>query len=202
MKKSKKFIFSVIIVALILAVIGNLHSEISEDMEIYDKTLRLHIPANSDSDEDQALKLQVRDAIIEIMKEPLSDCKNKEDAVKVTENMKNKIKETAERVIEQNGKNYSASVTLTEEYYPKKEYEGITLPAGTYTSLKIELGEAEGKNWWCVLFPQVCTGTAEAKETLAQVGFTTNQIRLLTDQESGEYVIKFKIIEIVKSIFG
>ncbi len=202
MKKSKKFIFSVIIVAFILAVIGNLHSEISEDMEIYDKTLRIHIPANSDSDEDQALKLQVRDAIIEIMKEPLSDCKNKEDAVKVTENMKNKIKETAERVIEQNGKNYSASVTLTEEYYPKKEYEGITLPAGTYTSLKIELGEAEGKNWWCVLFPQVCTGTAEAKETLAQVGFTTNQIRLLTDQESGEYVIKFKIIEIVKSIFG
>lgn len=202
MKKNRLFIISVIAVAFILAAVGSLRSEISEDLEIYDKTLRLHIPANSDSTEDQELKLKIRDAVITLMKEPLSDCKTKKAATEVAESMKGRIKEVADKVIAENGKNYKATVTVTEEYYPKKAYEGITLPAGTYTSLKIELGEAEGKNWWCVLFPQVCTGTAEAKETLAEVGFTANQIRLLTEQESGEYVIKFKIVEIVKNIFG
>ncbi len=202
MKKNKIFIFSVIIGAFILAVIGGLRAEISEDMEIYDKTLRLHIPANSDSAEDQGLKLKVRDAVIEVMREPLSDCKTKEAATEVARRMMPVIKATADKVIAENGKSYKAEVTVTEEYYPKKEYEGITLPAGTYTSLKIELGEAEGKNWWCVLFPQVCTGTAEAKTVLAEVGFTANQIRLLTEQESGEYTVKFKIVEIIERLFG
>lgn len=187
---------------MLIAAVGGYKKEISEDMEIYDKTLRLHIPASSDSEEDQELKLKVRDAVIELMKEPLEDCKTKEEAAAVAEKMTSKITETANRVIAENSKSYTATVSITEEYYPKKEYEGLTLPAGTYTSLKIELGEAKGKNWWCVLFPQVCTGTAEAKETLAEAGFTANQIRLLTEQESGEYVIKFKIVEIIERLFN
>lgn len=202
MKKNKIFIFAVLIGALALSVFGNFKQEISEDMEIYTKTLRLHIPANSDSAEDQELKLKVRDSVIELLKAPLSGCKTKEEAAAVAENMKSKITETANRVIAENGKSYTAAASVTEEYYPKKEYEGLTLPAGTYTSLKIELGRAEGKNWWCVLFPQVCTGTAEAKETLAEAGFTANQIRLLTEQESGEYTVKFKIVEIIERLFG
>ncbi len=202
MRKNKIFIFSVIIGAFLLAFIGNLRAEISEDMEIYDKTLRLHIPANSDSKEDQELKLKVRDAVIEVMREPLSDCKTKEAATEIAKKMTPLIKKTADKVLAENGKSYEATVTVTEEYYPKKKYEGITLPAGTYTSLKIELGEADGKNWWCVLFPQVCTGTAEAKTVLAEVGFTANQIRLLTEQESGEYTVKFKIVEIIERLFG
>ncbi len=202
MRKNRIFIFSVVIGAVILALIGGLRAEISEDMEIYDKTLRLHIPANSDSADDQGLKLKVRDAVIEVMKEPLSDCKTKEAATEVAKRMIPIIKATTDRVIAENGKDYKATVSITEEYYPKKEYEGITLPAGSYTSLKIELGEAEGKNWWCVLFPQVCTGTAEAKTVLAEVGFTANQIRLLTEQESGEYTVKFKIVEIIEKLFG
>ncbi|MBQ9117414.1 MAG: stage II sporulation protein R, partial [Clostridia bacterium] len=78
----------------------------------------------------------------------------------------------------------------------------ITLPAGQYASLKIELGKAEGKNWWCVLFPQVCVGCARPAEALAEVGFTANQIKLLTEQEEHEYVVKFKLLEIVEGIFG
>lgn len=202
MKKNKIFIFAVLIGALALSAIGGFKQEISEDMEIYTKTLRLHIPANSDSAEDQELKLKVRDSVIELLKAPLSGCKTKEEAAAVAENMKSKITETANRIIAENGKSYKAAVSVTEEYYPKKEYEGLTLPAGTYTSLKIELGRAEGKNWWCVLFPQVCTGTAEAKETLAEAGFTASQIRLLTEQESGEYTVKFKIVEIIERLFG
>lgn len=202
MKKNGIFIFSVVLGALILAIIGGLRAEISEDLEIYEKTLRLHIPANSDGKDDQELKLKVRDAVINLLSEPLSECKTKEEAEAVAKRMTPIIKQTAERVISENGKDYCASVTLTEEYYPKKQYDGITLPAGKYASLKIELGKAEGQNWWCVLFPQVCTGTARAEETLAEVGFTSNQIHLLTDQEKGEYKVKFKIVEIIKRLFG
>lgn len=202
MKRNIIFIVCVLIGALIFAIIGNLKEELSEDMEIYDKTLRLHIPANSDSAEDQSLKLKVKDAVIKLLEEPLSKCKTKEEAVSVAEKMKAEIEKTADKVILQNGKSYKASVSITEEYYPRKDYEGITLPAGSYSSVKIELGEADGQNWWCVLFPQVCTGTAEAREALAEVGFTANQIRLLTEQESGEYTVKFKILEIIENIFG
>ena len=109
---------------------------------------------------------------------------------------------TANNVLSENNFDYTATVTLTEEYYPRRSYEGFTLPAGTYTSLKIELGKAEGKNWWCVLFPQVCIGSAKPQEALAEVGFTANQIRLLTEQEETEYVVKFKIVEILEGIFG
>ena len=202
MKKNVIFIVSVIFGAMLLSIFGGLRAEISEDLEIYEKTLRLHIPANSDSTEDQQLKLQIKDAVLELLKAPLSECKTKEDAEAVVKRLAPTIKNTAERIINENGKSYSTSITLTEEYYPKKEYDGITLPAGTYSSIKIELGNADGKNWWCVLFPQVCTGTARAEETLSEVGFTSNQIHLLTDQEKGEYKVKFKIVEIIKGLFG
>ena len=202
MKSGKKFVILVVAVALVVSVFNFIRMCMDEEMEIYEKTLRLHIPANSDSKEDQELKLQVRDAVIELLKDPLSECKTKEDAVRVAEEMSDEIERVSDEVINENGKNYKATVTITEEYYPRRQYEGISLPAGNYTSVKIELGEAEGQNWWCVLFPQVCTQTASADEVLAEVGFTANQIRLLTDQEDCEYVVKFKLLEIIEGIFG
>ncbi len=196
----------VIICAIILVIfcassfLGN--SVLKEEREIYEKTLRLHIPACSDSAADQEVKLKVRDAVLELLREPLSECETKDQSVKVVEQMRGDIQSTANKVLRDNNFNYTASVTLTEEYYPRKSYEDFTLPAGNYTSLKIELGQAEGKNWWCVLFPQVCLGTAKSGETLAEVGFTANQIRLLTEQEESQYVVKFKIVEFLESIFG
>ena len=202
MKSGKKFVILVVAVALVVSVFNFIRMSMDEEMEIYEKTLRLHIPANSDSKEDQELKLQVRDAVIELLKDPLSECKTKEDAVRVAEEMSDEIERVSDEVINENGKNYKATVTITEEYYPRRQYEGISLAAGNYTSVKIEIGEKEGQNWWCVLFPQVCTQTASADEVLAEVGFTANQIRLLTDQEDREYVVKFKLLEIIEGIFG
>jgi len=196
----KKVVFFVLIIVCLGLLIGC--SAMREEREIYDKTLRLHIPADSNSEANQAVKLKVRDAVIDLLEEPLSGCKNKAESVKIIQDMSDIISETANNVLLSNNFDYKATVTLTEEYYPRRSYEGFTLPAGTYTSLKIELGEAEGKNWWCVLFPQVCIGSAKPEETLAEVGFTANQIRLLTEQEETEYVVKFKIVEILESIFG
>ena len=196
----KKAVFFVLIIVCLGLLIGC--SAMREEREIYDKTLRLHIPADSNSEADQAVKLKVRDAVLNLLEEPLSGCKNKSETIKIIQDMSDIISETANNVLLSNNFDYKATVTLTEEYYPRRSYEGFTLPAGTYTSLKIELGEAEGKNWWCVLFPQVCIGSAKPEETLAEVGFTANQIRLLTEQEETEYVVKFKIVEILESIFG
>ena len=175
---------------------------LSEEREIYDMFLRLHIPASSDSEEDQAVKLKVRDAVIELISEPLKDCKSKDESVKIVQSMTNEITFTANKVLKENNMDYQARVSVVKEHYPEREYDGITLPAGEYTSLKIELGEAEGKNWWCVLFPQVCVGCARPTEALAEVGFTANQIKLLTESEDYEYVVKFKLLEIVEEIFG
>ena len=105
-------------------------------------------------------------------------------------------------MLKENGFDYEASVSVNEEYYPTRDYEGLSLPAGVYTSLKIELGEGKGANWWCVLFPQVCVGCARPSEALAQVGFTPNQIKLLTEQENEGYTVKFKLVELYKQIFG
>lgn len=187
------FILAVILVALCMAIIGT----VSEYSDIYDKTLRLHIPANSDSEIDQSVKLKVRDTVTEVLKEPLSECKSREEAVDVVLDMKDELTSVANATLRENGVDYTANISVTEEYYPRREYEGITLPAGKYASVKIELGKADGQNWWCVLFPQVCTGTASnVGETLADVGFTANQIKLLTKYEDEGYTVKFKILEI------
>ena len=175
---------------------------LDEELEIYDKTLRLHIPANSNSKEDQAVKLEVRDAVLKLLEKPLAECENKAEAIAIVQNMTEDITKEANKVLIKNNKDYKAKVSVVEEYYPEKAYDGLDLPAGTYSSLKIELGKAQGENWWCVLFPQVCVGTAKPEEALAEVGFTANQIRLLTDHEDYEYVVKFKLIEIIDSIFG
>ena len=196
----KKVVFIVLIFLIATLVLGC--GAMQEEREIYDKTLRLHIPADSNAEADQAVKLKVRDAVLDLLEEPLSECKTKEESAQIIQNMSDIISETANNVLSENNFDYTATVTLTEEYYPRRSYEGFTLPAGTYTSLKIELGKAEGQNWWCVLFPQVCIGTAKPQETLAEVGFTANQIRLLTEQEETEYVVKFKILEILEGIFG
>lgn len=197
------FLIAVVAVALCMAVISGLKGSVSEYTEIYGKTLRLHIPANSDSEQDQAVKLKVRDAITEALSEPLSGCKSKEEAVEVINGMRDELTATADRTLAENGMDYTARISVTEEYYPRREYEGIALPAGTYTSVKIELGKASGRNWWCVLFPQVCTSTASnVGETLASVGFTADQIKLLTEYEDEGYAVKFKILEVISSLFS
>ena len=198
-KASGIFILAVILVALCMAIIGT----VSEYSDIYDKTLRLHIPANSNSEIDQTVKLRVRDAVTEVLKEPLSECVSREEAVDVVLDMKEELVAVANATLRENGVDYTANISVTEENYPRREYEGITLPAGRYASVKIELGEADGQNWWCVLFPQVCTGTASnVGETLADVGFTANQIKLLTKYEDEGYTVKFKILEVFSYFLG
>ncbi len=175
---------------------------VNGESEIYDNTLRLHVLANSDDEQDQALKLLVRDEIIKKAESLAVDCSDIDSAKTVYGENLSLFKQIAQKVIIQNGYDYSVSVTLGEEYYPERQYEEFRLPAGNYTSLKVNIGNAEGKNWWCVLFPPLCVEAAEAKEEMVQTGFTPNQIRVLTDSESPKYVIRFRILEWAESLWN
>ena len=116
--------------------------------------------------------------------------------------MLSEIVKQAEKTLRDNGSDYHVSALIGKENYPTREYGDIRLPAGNYSSLRVMIGKAEGKNWWCVLFPPLCTGTAKPDDTLVAAGFTPGEVRILTDSESPEYTLKFRILEIFGSLFS
>ncbi|MBR6681487.1 MAG: stage II sporulation protein R [Clostridia bacterium] len=197
MKTKITFCVCVILLMLVMPFLP-----VNGESEIYDNTLRLHVLANSDSEEDQALKLKVRDAVIKEAEKLADGCMDINDAKIVYGQSLSLFKETAERVIAENGYDYAVDVVLSEEYYPERQYEEFRLPAGNYNSLRVKIGEAMGKNWWCVLFPPLCVEASEAKEEMVQTGFTPNQIRVLTDSETPKYVIRFRILEWAEGIIN
>lgn len=172
------------------------------DAEIYGKILRLHVIADSDSEEDQALKLEVRDSVLETLGSKLGDCKNREEAVRVARSEQDNVKAAAEKTLRSLGCENSINITLGTEYYPTREYEGAHLPAGEYTSMRVVIGSGSGKNWWCVLFPAMCTNAAaEPAEEFIDAGFTPGQVKILTDTDEPKYVLKFKILEVFGELF-
>lgn len=198
-----RFTALLLCLSLFLAAFFAVSNVVKRESGVYGKTLRFHVLANSDTEEDQKLKLAVKDAVILHISEELNRCRTKEEAeAYITENTA-EIEAVARAVIEENGADHAVNLTITREYYPRRTYGDVTLPAGEYDSVRILLGNAEGQNWWCVLFPQVCTDTATpAEERLSQAGFTSAQIRLLTGEEKPTYKIKFKLLEILSAFFN
>ena len=198
----KKILIFCSVLFLTIMVIGLL--PVSGEDKIYDDVIRLHVLANSDSEEDQALKLKVRDGVIEKVSELLEDCEGREEAIEVLsrEESQREIERTAAEIISGEGYGYSVKVSLGEEEYPRKNYDSLCFPSGTYTSLRVQIGEAEGQNWWCVLFPQLCLGAATRnnEDAFVEAGFTPEQYRIVTDTDKAEYEVKFKILEIIEGM--
>ncbi len=171
------------------------------ECEIYDSCVRLHILANSNSEEDQELKLKVRDAILEKISE--YEAKSKEESLSKIEDDKEELIELAEEVIKENGAEYDVDIEVGIEKYPTRHYEDFSLPAGKYTSVMIKIGEAKGENWWCVLYPPLCTQAALKidEDACVDVGLTKDQYSLIT-QSSGKYKVKFKILEVAANALG
>lgn len=176
---------------------------LSGEEAVYSQTLRLHILANSDSEEDQRLKLEVRDAVLTEVERLTADCKSADQARQAVAQSSSYLECTAEKVIKNAGYDYTAKLIIGDEYYPKRSYNDVTLPAGTYCSVRIAIGEAQGQNWWCILFPPLCTQAAEKQEEeLVEAGFTPDQIKILTESESPRYVLKFRFLEILEEILA
>ena len=159
--------------------------------------LRLHIKANSDADYDQRLKLKIRDEILKETGYVFEGASDLEDAVIGCENAEESIKKTAEKVIAENGYNYSVKVEIGRSFFPVRTYENVTLPAGDYTALKITIGEGKGHNWWCVMFPPLCLPAAEGDKTLSDVLSEDEENLTKSDPK---YEFRFKIAEIFEKI--
>lgn len=169
---------------------------------VYEKVIRLHVLANSDSDEDQKIKLLVRDGVLEYVGSLTKDCSNVDEAKEALEMHLDEIKEVSDRILEANGVKDRSTVELGKESYPEREYEGVRLPSGEYCSLRISIGSAEGHNWWCVLFPPLCLSASRPDEVLVQAGFTLDQVKVLTETENPKYVLRFRILEFFKELLG
>ena len=196
MKKIAIFASAILILAALVPVLPT-----AEDTEIYDKTVRLHVIANSDSEEDQALKLKVRDSVLAFVGPLLANVNDRDEAEALLRQNLEGLQQAAQDRIQQEGYDYDVTLAFDQEYYPRKTYEALTLPAGHYLSMQVKIGENEGRNWWCVLFPMLCTTSAEPENELTQAGFTVNQIKLITDTDSTRYKIKFKFLEIFEALW-
>ena len=164
------------------------------DAEIYSDTLRLHILAASDSDEDQALKLRVRDGILAEYSAQLSEVTDLEDARVTLEARLPDIVATAERIVAEAGYDYTVTASLGEEWYDTRDYGEMSLPRGVYTSLIIRIGKGQGRNWWCVMYPPMCLDLAtDAPSDDWTSGYTGEELSLI----SGKYRVKFKLLELI-----
>ena len=163
--------------------------------EVASELVRLHVLAKDDTDDEQAVKLQVRDEVLAYVQPLLEGASTQGQAVEILNRSMDGIRRAAAAAAGER----QVAVTLTEEYYPTREYEGFALPAGNYTSLRVILADGEGRNWWCVVYPPLCTELATERMEL----LTEETEKLITGQDG--YVYKFKILELwgeIKEIVG
>lgn len=205
-----KIISFILIVFFIFGLLMNLH--ISKDSilgDIKDKIIRLHVVANSDSPEDQTLKLQIRDVIIKELEPKLKNLKNQDEVKALIISSIEQLKTTAEMEMKRLGKNFPIDIELGTFEFPTKVYGYLSFPAGSYQALNVKIGEAKGKNWWCVMFPPLCfvdiaqgvvsdKALEEFKEILDE-----DELELLQsgkEDEEDKVKMKFKLAEIAKNL--
>lgn len=171
---------------------------------ISNSVFRLHVIANSDSKEDQNLKYDVRDALISYMNSISTDISSKEEAMKLVNENKNEFYNIAKKVISDKGFNYDVNIDVGNFSFPTKTYGDISLPAGFYDALKVEIGGASGQNWWCVMFPSLCfvdvSNGIVPEESKQDLEATMNQENYnLISSDALEFKVKFKLVELFEN---
>ncbi len=204
-------IIKISIAVLLLVILGAwiISYTYAEDVNagLSQNLVRLHVVANSDSASDQALKLKVRDAIIEFMKDKLANSKNINETKDIINANLQAIEEVSRKVIKANNSSYEVKASIGNYSFPTKTYGDIALPAGEYQALKVVIGEGVGANWWCVLFPPLCfidathgTIPDSVKQDL-KTSLSNEEYKLITTSDRDEDIpvkIKFKVVEILE----
>lgn len=196
-KTIRKILISTIIGLAITSAITDYSQRVMAD--ITSSVVRLHILANSDSDEDQQLKIKVRDDIIAYLDPLLESAENVEKTKEIIANNIEEIEKEAEKSIKKHGYAYNVTAVLGKSEFPQKSYNGTTFPAGKYDALKIIIGEGNGQNWWCVLYPQLCFSYSESGElpptskTKLKNVLTEDEYNIITSKD--EIKFKLKIVE-------
>lgn len=173
---------------------------------ISSSVFRLHVIANSDSAEDQNLKYLVRDALIDYMNSVSKNSNSKDEAISIAYQHKSDFYKIAKKVINDNGYDYNVNISIGNFAFPTKNYGDISLPAGYYDALKVEIGNASGQNWWCVMFPPLCfvdisTGIVpeDSKETIKD-SLHTEEYNLINSAQTADVKFKFKLLEFFQNI--
>ena len=201
MKNKKILLILIIFIFYFIFYSFSYSYSISYDLE--KNLFRLHILANSDSTEDQELKLYVRNKVIDYLHQ--YSFNNKSELITFLNNNQLSLQKVIDDAIKEKGYSYTSSFEIENSFYPQKQYENITLPAGNYDGLKIKIGKAEGKNWWCVLFPPMCLinnstcSLPEESEILLDNSLTAESCSVISSNSS-KYKFKFKIIEFINNL--
>lgn len=176
-----------------------------------EKLIRFHVIANSDSEKDQALKLKVRDAVIDYLKPKLENSMSIEESERIIKGEYDNLEKISKNIISDNGYNYNVEVGLQYSNFPAKQYSSVVLPSGKYKALKVVIGEGKGKNWWCVMFPPLCfvddqNGVIDEKTDKKLKEILTAQeydlIMAKNKTELDNLNFKFKIVEIFQTKFN
>lgn len=163
---------------------------------ISDQVFRLHILANSDSADDQQLKLKVRDEILKKGETVFASSNSLEETIELCKDNIALFQQTAEQCLKDNGSDYDVKVYVDKEYFNTREYDEITLPSGFYNALKIEIGQGKGHNWWCVMFPAICLSSVTDDELNK---YLSEDEQKLVNSDS-KYEVRFKIVEIYEKV--
>lgn len=204
---SKKVKYSLILIILLgiyifISAISYV-TAVSSDLE--NSIFRLHVIANSDSEEDQNLKYIVRDNLIKYMNDISANVESKEEAIKIAKEHTDDFYKIAKQTIINNGYDYDVNVEIGNFTFPTKTYGDISIPAGYYDALRVKIGEANGQNWWCVMFPPLCfvnvsSGIVpdESKKVLEDE-LSSEEYSLISERDSNEIKFKFKLIELLQN---
>lgn len=212
----KKNIFYFIIIVFIVTLFGGCslgNNEASLDLrelsyeEVADKLIRFHVIANSDSEEDQALKLKVRDKIIDKMSIKLESVESLDDAREILNSSIEEVNSIAKEVIAEEGFDYDVKTMLSNENFPDKIYGDYIFPQGNYEAYRVIIGSGEGQNWWCVMFPPLCfvdeskniVDTKKLDENIANIEGKTEENKKDNDKQ---VIFKFKVVEVFDKIFN
>lgn len=200
MKENKLRLWEVVLMTAFAVVLLSGAVSLKTQDFLAEKVVRLHVLANSNSPEDQALKLTVRDAVIVRTEELLRASSSREEAQRKLQSALPELEALAEETLRKNGCANSVTAELRNVEFPTKEYDGFTLPAGEYLALRLLIGEARGQNWWCVVFPPLCTAAeTDLAVSALSAGFSEEELSLITEENAG-YVLKFKSVELWETI--
>ena len=193
--KLKKWELALIMALCVTALLGI--GALREQQQLADRLIRLHVVANSDSQEDQEIKLAVRDSVQQAIEPWLHGMVNRAEAVAIIGQNIDEIKGVVEDTLLTLGIDHSIRITVDEEHFPVRIYDTFALPAGRYQALRVDIGESTGENWWCVVFPPLC-GDGDFYSTAKEAGLSDSEIALITDGDG--VVFKFKVVEIFEKL--
>lgn len=200
MKKTLLRIEISLLIALIICGVLNINAFSQQCENIREKMLRMHVIANSNTQEDQELKLKVRDAVLTAGKEVFDGSVTSTEAKAKIEPHIEYLENVALKTIKSEGFDYNVQITVENEYFNTRTYDNkVTLPAGNYNAIKVIIGEGKGQNWWCVMFPPMCLPTSVAECEISDV-LTEDETEIVTETE--KYKFRFKVLEIIEELFN